>query len=396
VPQENCTSSLAEVVEDAKSLGMRRVHIVAWRDLEDPEAGGSELHAHRIASLWASQGLEVSMRTSRANNHPAVAIRDGYTVVRKSGRYAVFPASALSRSLAVGRTDGLVEIWNGMPFFSPLWARGPHVVFLHHVHAEMWEMVLTPRLARLGRLVEQRVAPPFYRRTRIVTLSQSSRSEIVSMLRMNPDLVSVVEPGVDDRFAGPTARLKSESPLVVAVGRLVPVKRFELLMDSLAKVKAEHPDLRAVIVGEGYERPMLEARRHELGADSWIEMPGKLSDEELRDIYAKAWVLTSTSLREGWGMTITEAGASGTPAVATRIAGHTDAIDDGNSGILVEDPLAIAGVVSDLIGSPEILRRLSEGARANSARFKWEQTAAGTLRALVDEAQKRRGSPGRP
>jgi glycosyltransferase involved in cell wall biosynthesis len=167
-------------------------------------------------------------------------------------------------------------------------------------------------------------------------------------------------------------------------------------MDSLAKLKAEHPDLRAVIVGEGYERPMLEARRHELGADSWIEMPGKLSDEELLDVYAKAWVLTSTSLREGWGMTITEAGACGTPAVATRIAGHTDAIDDGRSGILVDEPVAIAGAVSDLIGSPEILRRLSDGARANSARFKWEQTAAGTLRALVDEARSRRGLPERP
>jgi glycosyltransferase involved in cell wall biosynthesis len=393
VAQETYTPSLEEVAQDATSLGMRRVHMVAWRDLEDPEAGGSELHAHRIASLWASQGLEVTMRTSRANGHPAIAQRDGYKVVRKAGRYAVFPASALSESLAVRRSDGLVEIWNGMPFFSPLWAPGPHVVFLHHVHAEMWGMVLPPRLARLGRLVEQRLAPPLYRRTRIVTLSQSSRSEIVSMLGMDPARVSVVEPGVDERFGGAVPRSKSERPLVVAVGRLVPVKRFELLMDALAKVKVEHPDLQAVIVGEGYERPRLEARRHELDADSWIDMPGKLSDVELEDVYARAWVLTSASLREGWGMTITEAGASGTPAVATRIAGHTDAIEDGRSGILVDDPSAIAGVLSDLIASPELLSRLSEGARANSARFNWDRTASGTLRVLVDEARRRRRLP---
>ena len=82
--------------------------------------------------------------------------------------------------------DALVEIWNGMPFLSPLWYRGPRLVFLHHVHAEMWGMVLPPTLARLGDTVERRIAPRFYRSSRIVTLSESSRSEIVEMLGLDP------------------------------------------------------------------------------------------------------------------------------------------------------------------------------------------------------------------
>ena len=79
--------------------------------------------------------------------------------------------------------DALVEIWNGMPFLSPLWYRGPRIVFLHHVHAEMWGMVLPPTLARSGR--PDRSAGSrrrFYRSSRIVTLSESSRAEIVEML----------------------------------------------------------------------------------------------------------------------------------------------------------------------------------------------------------------------
>ena len=78
-----------------------------------------------------------------------LARRDGYRVVRRAGRYAVFPRSVSSEILRADRRDGLVEIWNGMPFFSPLWAKGPRVVFLHHVHAEMWQMALPPRLAAL-------------------------------------------------------------------------------------------------------------------------------------------------------------------------------------------------------------------------------------------------------
>ena len=145
----------------AAGAGIRRIHFVAWRDLDDPEAGGSELHAHKIASVWAAAGLDVTFRTSAVPGAPAALTRDGYRVLRRSGRYAVFPGAAWE-GVRMGHRpgDALVEIWNGMPFFSPLWYRGPRVVFLHHVHAEMWGMVLPPTLARVGDLVERRIAPP--------------------------------------------------------------------------------------------------------------------------------------------------------------------------------------------------------------------------------------------
>src|SRR3984957_19063727 len=78
----------------AAEVGLRRIHIVAWRDLEDPEAGGSELHAHKIASLWAAAGLDVTFRTSAVPGPPAALTRDGYRVLRQAGRYAVFPGAA--------------------------------------------------------------------------------------------------------------------------------------------------------------------------------------------------------------------------------------------------------------------------------------------------------------
>ena len=140
---------------------------------------------------------------------------------------------------------------------------------------------------------------------------------------------------MDDRFTPGGHR--SPTPLVVAVGRLVPVKRFDELLRALAKVKTDQPDLEAVLIGEGYERAALEALRAELGADDWVHLPGRVPDEELVSWYRRAWVVASTSQREGWGMTLTEAAACGTPAVATDIAGHHDAVVDGESGLLVDD-----------------------------------------------------------
>ena len=140
---------IAKLGDIAGEAGLHRVSMLAWRDLDDPEAGGSELHASNIAALWAEAGIEVTMRTSYAAGHPQVSWRDGYRVIRKAGRYLVFPRAAFSEMMGWhGGRDGLVEIWNGMPFFSPLWSRTAHVTWLHHVHAEMWQMTLPPRLDR--------------------------------------------------------------------------------------------------------------------------------------------------------------------------------------------------------------------------------------------------------
>jgi hypothetical protein len=191
-------AEVAKLGDIAGQAGLERVSILAWRDLDDPEAGGSERHASNIAALWAEAGIEVTMRTSYAANRPIVSWRDGYRVIRKAGRYLVFPRAAFSEMMGWhGGRDGLVEIWNGMPFFSPLWARTPHVTWLHHVHAEMWQMTLPPRLAAMGNFVESRVAPPLYRRTEIVTLSESSRHELVHDLGFRPERVTVVSPGID-------------------------------------------------------------------------------------------------------------------------------------------------------------------------------------------------------
>src|ERR1700677_4896075 len=218
--------------EIAASAGLRKIDVVAWRDYDDQEAGGSELHAHRIMSAWARSGLKINMTTSTAPGAPPFIRRQGYRVTRRVGRYSIFPRTMISGVLGrLGRGDGLVEIWNGMPFFSPLWAQCPRVIFLHHVHAEMWKMVLPAGLAQVGFAVEHSVAPPVYRRSRIITLSTSSRTEIVEQLGIPEERVSVSPPGVESHFSpGPN---RSEVPLVVAVGRLVPVKRFDVLISAL-------------------------------------------------------------------------------------------------------------------------------------------------------------------
>lgn len=368
----------------AAASGIRRISVLAWRDLDDPEAGGSEVHAHEVLRRWSEAGIDVTMRTSYAAGHPQTRWRDGYRVIRKAGRYLVFPRASFSEIMKWhGDRDAVVEIWNGMPFFSPMWSNVPHVTWLHHVHADMWKMSLPPRLASFGNFVESSFAPLLYRRTPIVTLSESSKHELVEELGFKADRVHVVPPGIDPRFSAAPEVARSPVPLVVAVGRLVPVKRFDALIRELVTLRARHPELRAVIVGEGYEREKLEALRHELGAESWIDLPGRISDDDLVDLYRRAWVVASASAREGWGMTVTEAAACGTPAVATRIAGHLDAVVEGVTGLLVDSDAELGAALEQVIEDPVLRERLQHAALEHARRFTWERTAYGTLAVLA-------------
>ncbi len=380
------TGSLSDLVE---ASGIRRVDVVAWRDLDDPEAGGSEIHAHEVLSRWAAAGVDVRLWTSRVDGAAREVERAGYSVTRVAGRYAVFPRTAL-RGLTgrIGSGDGMVEIWNGMPFLSPLWSHRPRAVFLHHVHAEMWQMVLSRSLARVGHTVEHVVAPPFYRHQPIVTLSESSKREIIERLGFSSDQITVAPPGIDPRFS--VGGAKAPEPLVVTVGRLVPVKRFGWFIDAMAKLRAEHPDLRAVVVGEGYERPALEAQVRAADAEEWLSLPGRLGDQELVDLYRRAWLVVSTSVREGWGMTLTEAGACGTPAVATRIAGHEDAVSHGESGLLVDTMDDVVTAAAAILSDDQLRGRLGEGAVRTAERFTWDRTALVSFGVLADEARRTR------
>lgn len=378
----------------AAAAGIRRIHVLAWRDLDDVEAGGSEVHIHEIARRWAAAGLEVTHRTSWAQGQPTEAVRDGYKVIRRAGRHLVFPRAAFSELAGLtGPRDVLVEIWNGMPFLSPAWCWGPRVVFLHHIHAEMWKMVLPPSVARFGDILERRIAPPLYRRTPIVTLSESSKREMVDEVGFSESQVSVVHPGIDPRFSpgSGTAAERSPTPLAVAVGRLAPVKRYDELVRAAAIARQKVPGFELHIVGEGYERPVIEAAIEEVEGTDWVTLRGHITDEELIDLYRRAWIVTSASAREGWGMTLTEAAACGTPAVATRIAGHSDAVVDQVSGVLTgQDHESLGTTLAEVVGDTHRLDQLRQGALARAGSLTWDQTAVDVTRVLAAAVARRR------
>ncbi len=195
-------TSIDKLGDLAATAGLRRIAILAWRDLDDPEAGGSELHASRVASLWAEAGIEVTMRTSYAAGHPQVTLAQRLPRDPQGGPLPRVPARRVQRDDGLARRERRPgrDLERHAVLLAGVGAR-PTVAWLHHVHDSMWEMTLPPKLAKFGRRLEFDVAPRIYRRTPIVTLSNSSKDELVTSCTCRTQRITVVPPGIDPSFS---------------------------------------------------------------------------------------------------------------------------------------------------------------------------------------------------
>lgn len=367
---------------------MRRIHVFAFRDRDDPEAGGSEEHASQVCAHLVRAGREVRLHTGRVPGAPASVERDGFRVVRRGGRVGVFATSVLDERFGrLGPTDGLIEIFHGVPFFAPLWSRAPQVGLVHHVHLGTWDALLPGWPGKVGHFIERFVVPVVYRRRALVTAAPSARDEIVEHYGADPSRITIAPHGIAERFSPGGTR--HDRPLVVAVARLMPQKGVDELIDALVRVRRAVPDAEATIVGDGPHRDRLEAVADRAGA-GWIRWAGRVSDDALVDWYRRAWVVASASRREGFGLTLTEAAACGTPTVATRIPGHVDAVADGVSGILADDTRDLADRLVEVLTDRDLRSRLEVGALSHATQFRWDEATATLLDALCDEAARRR------
>jgi glycosyltransferase involved in cell wall biosynthesis len=397
---------LAEIVADLHAAGIQRICSFAWRDVDDPEAGGSEVHADEIFSRWAAAGLKITHRTSRADHHLALIPRN-YQVIQRGGRMSVF-ARVATRQITqrTDRSRAVVEIWNGVPWGSPLWRRGPGVVWLHHVHEEMWNDALPGPLAGLGRLLETRIAPRFYRSSKVITLAASSADRIAE-IGIPRTHIEVIPPGVHPRFEL-NESVQREPDLLVVVARLAPVKRIHLIFETAHIVRTSGRPVQVEVIGDGPLRAELTEWIRVHQAEDWITLRGRVDEGELVKAYQRAQLLVSASHAEGWGMSITEAGACGTPAVVTDISGHRDAVIPDSTGLLVTDrpiaqspivgssgdgsrdsastlPIHMAAAIHSLLDNPQRWAEMSKAARAQAESLSWDRVAAAHLEALASE-----------
>ncbi|QYJ04788.1 glycosyltransferase family 4 protein [Nocardioides panacisoli] len=358
-----------EVWEDLQG---RDVVFLSWRDARNPEGGGAELYLENIATGLARHGCRVTVFTAAYDGGAADEVVDGVRYVRRGSRLSVYweGMRALRRG-DLGDPDVVVDIQNGLPFFSRLVTRRPSIVLVHHVHREQWPVVFPGPAGRVGWWIERRFAPWLYRHCQYVAVSRATRDELCD-LGVDRSRIAVVHNGTS--VAPLTGGEKARTPTVTVVGRLVPHKQVEHAVDAVRAARAQFPDLRLEIVGDGWWRSELETYVDQRGAREFVSFLGHVDEAEKHSAYKRSWLLLLPSLKEGWGLVIGEAGMHSTPTIAYRAAGGTrESIDDGVSGVLVDDPEEFTNALRELLGDEMRRKEMGKEALAMSFAFSWER-----------------------
>ena len=179
-------------------------------------------------------------------------------------------------------------------------------------------------------------------------------------------------------------RMPSGSFLILYVGNLIPRKGVRFLIDALHRLPPTIP-AQLLILGEGTDRPTLEAQVRELGLNGRVSMPGRVPESDLHRAFHEASVLVLPSIvdqrgdTEGLGVVLLEALAYRIPVIGSAIGGITDIISDGETGLLVppEDPAAIAAAIARVATDPALAERLAlAGSQRVRERFGWDAIIA--------------------
>jgi glycosyltransferase involved in cell wall biosynthesis len=261
--------------------------------------------------------------------------------------------------------------------------------------AEGWQRRMSVRRWYAFTRMQKRVAR---RLPSVLTVSGTSRQEIVDHLGVRGDRIHVVHIGADtDLFSPDPSVARIPGRIVTTSSADVPLKGLVFLVEALAKVRTEHPAAHLVVVGKRpTEGPVAQAMER-YGLDGAVDFVKGISDADLVDLVRSAEVACVPSLYEGFSLPAAEAMATGTPLVATTGGAIPEvAGPDGETCLAVPtgDAGALAAALNRLLGDPDLRARLGHAGRERVLRrFTWAKAAEGTVAHYREAIARAEGRP---
>ena len=328
-----------------------RILILNWRYLGHPKSGGAEFWTRRVSEELIARGHQVTVFTSCVKGLPGAEVIDGVNVIRRGGQLTVY---WWARKLVRKRSqefDFILDEVNTRPFFAHRHSKVPSRAMFHQIAGDVWRFETPTLIALVGRHLLEPIWIRRFKKHDVLVLSQSTAD---SLKNWGVKTLKVVHPGVDQLIHTP--RTKPKEPTICFLGRLVPSKRPLDVINAFKLVQTEFQDARLIMIGDG----PLRSQIRQIAPNS-VTVTGKISDSDRNAVISSSHVLVATSIREGWGMNVTEAAELGVPSIGYDVPGLRDSIAATGGMLVCETPSSLANALIEFFSSEKrpVARKLA-------------------------------------
>jgi len=357
-----------------------KILVLNYRDITHPMAGGAEVHLHRIFGKLVELGHSVMLFTTMHEGASERDLIDGIEIIRFGGDL-LFPLNCIRRVpklIKEFEPDIVYEDLNKLPLFSPYITKGPKLIqILHLWKSSIFKEASFP--AAFGVWLGEKIIPLVYGDCYFSTISPSGKRELTE-LGIEDGRISVIYCGTKSEYLE-VEKVRDKSPYFLWVGRFRKYKGVWVALKAFKIFSKKHPDAKLIFAGSGPEEAKMRAKAKSWGLKDKVEFLGVISEEKKIELMSKAMGILQTSFKEGWGLTVIEAGACGTTSVASNVSGLCDSVKGGETGLLFKAGSAkdCARKMETLYESPALRGCLESAAKSYAGSFSWETAAKETL-----------------
>ena len=323
---------------------------LTWKDSENPESGGAELVNEAVATKLVESGHQIVFIVAGWKNCTGVIDKSGFKVIRLGNKYTVYLLAAL---YYLKHLNGWAEIifdeCNTLPFFAKFYAKCKTIFIIQQFAREIWFYQIPLPFSFIGYLLEP-IYLRMFRDQITITFAQSTKNDLINYGYSSKNILVSSEVFNMKPVNKLSEVLKKSEPTILFFSSLRKLKRPNHVIKAFEIAKKRIPLLKLEIVGGGKPRD-IEYIQNKINASPYskdIKFYGAISDENIKiKIMRHCHFICCTSVREGWGIIVTEAGSQGTPAIVYGVNGLKDAVNYGYAGIIckVNNPNGLADAI---------------------------------------------------
>lgn len=324
-----------------------KILFINWKDYTNPIAGGAEVVADELCKKMVEDGHEVTYLTANYSGAKSQETLHGYSVIRVgNGKFTQAFAGLwyYIRNLK-NKHDIIIDTVNTAPYFIGFFrGKAKYFLFYHQLAEEVWEYETKLPLSLVGRYILEPVATYLNGLLSVdtITISESTKANLVEY-GFKPSRIKIIREGIGNiplnRY---NPAKKSSEFTVLFFSSLRQMKRPDEAIKSFALFSKNTPDCALWLAGGGNMRSECELLAESLGIAKQVRFYGRVSDEKKLKLMQEASIFISTSIKEGWGLIVSEANSMATPALCYDVDGLRDAATQGQGKIVTPNPEAMS------------------------------------------------------